>query len=96
VGRGRQQPRPVVPSREPGPSIDVGELNGAVETSKPERKRLPTLEEQIEAAIAEEPETVEETVIEEAETEEPEPPTDMPPAPEMPEPPEVPPGPKVD
>ncbi len=67
-----------------------------VEPARAERQRLPTLEEQIEAATAEG--TVEDAeVVEEPEpeAEEPEPPAEMPPAPEMPEPPEVPPPPEM-
>jgi hypothetical protein len=81
----------------PVPSIDMREIDQAVETSEPERERLPTLEEQIEAAIAEESD---EAVIEKGEaedtggealdTDEAEPSADVPAPPEMPEAPEVP------
>jgi hypothetical protein len=89
LGGGRRRARRVARPAAPIPSIDARELDRAVEVAKPERKRLPTLEEQIEEAIAEEAE------IEKSESEEDEPPADMPPAPEMPEPPEVPSGPEI-
>jgi len=63
-------------------------------TPPPQRERLPTLEEQIEAAIAEEAAAAEGTTTAEPGDKEPEPPAAMPPAPEIPHPPEVPPGPQ--
>ena len=63
------------------------------EPAKQERQRLPTLEEQIEEAIAKEPEVVEEAkVVTEPGSEEqtPEPSVDAPPAPEVPESPDEP------
>lgn len=86
LGGGRRQPRRPAPVPPP------------VEPVRGERKRLPTLEEQIEAAIAEEPETVEDVEVVEAsepEAKESESPAEMPPALEMPEPPEVPSPPEV-
>jgi hypothetical protein len=76
-------------------------------TSKTERKRLPTLEEQIQAAITGEPETAKdpsktkpgkpnsEKLDAQATTKEAEPSDGMPPAPEIPEAPEVPTPPKI-
>lgn len=96
LGGGRRRARRVPRSSPPAPPVDAGALDRVVETTRPERKRVPTLEEQIEAAIAEE--TVEDAeVVEEPEpeAEEPEPPAGMPPALEMPEPPEVPPPPEM-
>jgi hypothetical protein len=67
---------------------------GDVSTAPPKRERLPTLEEQIQAAIDEESAAAEETTHAEPEKEEPEPPAAMSAPPEMPSPPEVPPGPQ--
>jgi hypothetical protein len=92
--RTRQITAPATPT--PSPKLDAPVQ--AVEPAKPERRRLPTLEEQIEAAIADMPEVpaeVEEVSAPAAEEDKDEPPADMPPAPEMPKPPEVPSGPDV-
>jgi len=77
LGGGRRRERRSSPPGEPLPSIDAGELNRAVKATK--RERLPTLEEQIAAAVAE--------------GEKGAPPDVMPPAPEMPEAPQAPPPP---
>ncbi len=84
---GRRRPTPAIRLAGPPPPPDLEPVQTA-EASKRERKRLPTLEEQIDAAIAEAPEGAQEEEL-------PEPRADMPAAPEMPEPPEVPPGPEV-
>jgi hypothetical protein len=76
---GRRRPRR--PSPPPPP----------VEPARRERKRLPTLEEQIEAVIGEQPQTAEA----ESEDEGHEPAIDVPPMFEMPQPPEVPPPPEI-
>jgi cytoskeletal protein RodZ len=80
--RGRQQPhkleQPIAPS------------STVAATAEPESKRLPTLEEQIEAAIAEESVIEVEPAVEPSTTEKPLAPGDVPPGPEIPEPPEVP------
>lgn len=88
--------------RAPSPSLsmpakEAEELNRFVNETKPERKRLPTLEEQIEAAVADAPEETAPSTKEDAaaDAEDTEPSPDIPPAPEMPEPPDVPPGPEV-
>lgn len=100
LGRGRRRRRRAAPVRKSVPSIDVGDLERSVEAAQPEKKRLPTLEEQIAAAIADESEVpaippTKETTVAEAEPDKPEPAADVPPGPEMPEPPEVPAGPEV-
>jgi hypothetical protein len=87
-GRRRRGGRRRVELSVPPPSIDAS----AVE---PQRQRLPTLEEQIEAAIAEESAPAEEAAAAESEDDASAPPANMPPTPEMPQPPEVPPGPEV-
>lgn len=79
---GRQRPRGAERVSAPTPPPP--------EPAKQERQRLPTLEEQIEEAIAQEPEVVEEAEVvtePESEGQEPEPSVDTPPAPEVPEPP---------
>jgi hypothetical protein len=93
LGGGRRRVRRAPHPSAPMPSIDAKELNRAVEAAKPERRRLPTLEEQIEAAIAEESETAAPAEGEKPEGKPPEPPSDVPSAPEESEPPEVPEGP---
>jgi hypothetical protein len=87
-GRRRRGKRRLVEPSAPTPSIDAS-------AAQPEPQRLPTLEEQIEAAIAEESVPAEGATATEPEGDASEPPTTMPPTPEMPQPPEVPPGPEV-
>ena len=90
LGGRRQRPRPTASASAPLPVIDVGELFEEPGTpNRPERKRLPTLEEQIEEAIAEEPEMGEKEETEGAGPEEQEPPSDMPSPPQVPSPPEM-------
>ena len=86
-GGRRRRGRRRVDLSTPPPASDVS-------AARPKRERLPTLEEQIQAAVDEESAGAEETVTAEPEQEEPGPPVDMPPPPEMPQPPEVPPGPQ--
>jgi hypothetical protein len=92
--RARRAPLPPAPI----PSIDTAELDRTVEATEPERERLPTLEQQIADAIAEESAAPlpAEAADQAPETEKPEPPADMPATPEMPEPPEVPAGPEIE
>jgi hypothetical protein len=100
LGGGRRPSRRVSRPSAPTPPLRAEPQDKApVEPAKPERRRLPTLEEQIEAAITELPEVAAEAkgVSEpESKDEKPEPPLDMPPAPEMPEPPEVPSPPEIE
>ena len=82
---GRQRPRGAERVSAPTPPPP--------EPAKRERQRLPTLEEQIEEAIAQEPEVVEEAEVvtePEPEGQAPEPSVDAPPAPEVPESPDEP------
>jgi hypothetical protein len=98
LGGGRRRTRRIAAPAAPMPPPDLDAPVQAVEPAKPKRQRLPTLEEQIEAAIADMPEVpaeVKEVSTPEAEEEKDEPPADMPPAPEMPQPPEVPSGPDI-
>jgi hypothetical protein len=93
----RRARRTLIPSA-PMPSIDTAELDRAIKATEPQRERLPSLEEQIAAAIREEHTTPppEEAADQTSETEEPGSPADMPPTPEIPEPPEVPSGPLIE
>lgn len=93
--RGGRRAAPPARAPEPAPSIDIREMDQAVEAAQPDRESLPTLEEQIEAALAEEAEAADETQDEALKPDEPELHTEMSPAPEIPEPPEVPSGPEV-
>jgi hypothetical protein len=97
LGRGRRRPRRATLPPAPVSSIDTAELDRAVKETVPERERLPTLEEQITAAIAEEsaPPSPGEAADQAPDTGEAEP-ADVPPTPEMPEPPEVPSGPEIE
>jgi hypothetical protein len=89
LGGGRRRPsgRRRVELSVPPPSTDAS-------APQLQRQRLPTLEEQIEAAIAEESAPAEGAAAAEPEGDAFERPAAMPPAPEMPQPPEVPPGPQ--
>ena len=90
LGGGRRRAGRASSVSAPLPSSNVSELSvdesrlpsHTVEAAIPERKRLPTLEEQIEAAIAEEPEIGEKEAADVSEPEEPEPP-------QVPSPPEM-------
>jgi len=55
LGGGRRRTVRAPRSTRPIPTIDTAELDRAVEVAGPKREQLPTLEEQIEAAIAEPP-----------------------------------------
>ena len=103
LGGGRRRAGRAASASAPRPSGSVrkrsidepGLANHAVKEVIPERKRLPTLEEQIEAAIAEEPEIGENEGVDVSEPEEPAPPTETPSPPEIPDPPQVPPPPEM-
>jgi hypothetical protein len=98
LGGGRRRTKTWAPF--PAPSSPADSTSQTVEPVRPERMRLPTLEEQIEAAVAEESESRSEPAKEkptskEAGAKEPASPSDIPPAAEIPEPPEDPASPKM-
>jgi hypothetical protein len=98
LGDRRRASRQITAPAAPAPAPDLDAPAQAVKIAKPERRRLPTLEEQIEAAIADMPEVpaeVDGISAPAAEGDEDQPPADMPQAPEVPKPPEVPSGPDV-